>query len=99
MLRLSLLSALCLPLSSFCFQTDNQSNSADKKTFQLHFRSQVETEPGSGRYHSLSKAAEWEADKTAVIICDMWDKHWCPGATARVGELAPRMNQFISQAR
>jgi hypothetical protein len=23
-------------------------------------------------------------EKTAVLICDMWDKHWCRGATVRV---------------
>ncbi len=28
---------------------------------------------------------------TALIICDMWDKHWCRGATGRVGVLAPQI--------
>lgn len=36
---------------------------------------------------------------TAIIICDMWDKHWCRGATRRVGELAPAMNRAITAAR
>lgn len=35
----------------------------------------------------------------AIIICDMWDKHWCQGATRRVGELAPAMNRTIAAAR
>ena len=42
---------------------------------------------------------EWDAKQTAAIICDMWDKHWCRGATARVAEMAPRMNDFIAKAR
>ncbi len=29
----------------------------------------------------------------------MWDKHWCQGATRRVGELAPAMNRTIAAAR
>lgn len=99
MRRFSLLVALCLPSVSFCFPTNDQSEQANKNTFQLHLRSKAETESGSGRYHTLTKPTDWQTDKTALIICDMWDKHWCPGATARVGELAPRMNQFIAEAR
>jgi nicotinamidase-related amidase len=41
----------------------------------------------------------WEANRTALIICDMWDAHWCPGATARVAEMAPRLNAFAQAAR
>ena len=48
----------------------------------LHLRTKVETAPGSGRYHMLTQEARWDVAKTAIIICDMWDKHWCPGATA-----------------
>ncbi len=70
-----------------------------EKTIALHLRSRVETAPGSGRWHALTKTARWDAAKTAVIICDMWDKHWCPGATARVAEMAPRMNAVAAEAR
>lgn len=36
---------------------------------------------------------------TAMVICDMWDQHWCKGATERVGEMAPRMNEAVEAAR
>jgi nicotinamidase-related amidase/type 1 glutamine amidotransferase len=65
----------------------------------LHLRTKVETEPRSGRHHTLTREAHWDARKTAVIVCDMWDKHSCPSAAARVNELAPRVNQFITEAR
>jgi nicotinamidase-related amidase len=29
----------------------------------------------------------------------MWDRHWCRGATARVAEMAPRMNEVVKEAR
>ena len=29
----------------------------------------------------------------------MWNQHWCKGATRRVGELAPAMNQTVAAAR
>jgi len=41
----------------------------------------------------------WDPRATALIVCDMWDKHWCRGAMARVAEMAPRANRFISEAR
>lgn len=43
--------------------------------------------------------AKWKAEKTALIICDMWDDHWCKSAARRVGELAPRLNETVKIAR
>jgi nicotinamidase-related amidase len=37
--------------------------------------------------------------RTAIIVTDMWDKHWCKGATARVGLLAARMEPVLESAR
>jgi nicotinamidase-related amidase len=45
------------------------------------------------------KPAAWDARKTAAIVCDMWDRHWCAGATARVAEMAPRMNEALAALR
>ena len=41
----------------------------------------------------------WEASRTAVVVCDMWDQHHCPDATERVGEMAPAMNEVLLAAR
>lgn len=43
--------------------------------------------------------AAWDPTKTAVVICDMWDKHWCDEATERVVEMAPRMNELTKALR
>jgi nicotinamidase-related amidase len=67
--------------------------------FTLNARSKVETAPGSGRHHTLTTPTTWAAAKTAVVVCDMWDKHWCDGATGRVGEMASRMNEILVAAR
>ena len=37
--------------------------------------------------------------KTAIIITDMWDKHWCTGATKRVGDIAQKMEPVLERAR
>ena len=65
----------------------------------LRARRRVEVSPGSGKYEIAENAIRWIPNKTAVIVVDMWDKHWCIGATSRVAEVAPRMNHFISEAR
>src|SRR5690554_787431 len=41
----------------------------------------------------------WKTEETAIIICDMWDEHWCKGMTSRVTEMAPKINELIHQAR
>ena len=37
--------------------------------------------------------------KGAVIVCDMWNDHWCRGAAKRVDELAPAINRFVTKMR
>jgi nicotinamidase-related amidase/type 1 glutamine amidotransferase len=66
---------------------------------KLHLRERKETAAGSGRYHTLVREQNWDPKKTCLVVCDMWDKHWCENATRRVGEMAPRMNEVITAAR
>jgi type 1 glutamine amidotransferase/nicotinamidase-related amidase len=68
-------------------------------TFSLNFRKQVETEEGSGKYHSLTTPGNWAPAKTAIVICDMWEDHYCRNSARRVGEMAPRMNEVVASAR
>lgn len=69
------------------------------ETFHLRLRSQSEVAAGAGRYHSLTRREEWDASRTAVVICDMWDDHYCRSAAKRVAEMAPRMNEVVKKAR
>ena len=39
------------------------------------------------------------AAKTALLLCDVWDKHWCRGASERVDAMVPRMNEVVRAAR
>ncbi|MHC4503009.1 MAG: isochorismatase family protein, partial [Planctomycetota bacterium] len=52
-----------------------------------------------GRIGIEQERLAWDAKKTAAIVCDMWDAHWCKGATRRVAEMAPRMNEMLGRAR
>ncbi len=35
----------------------------------------------------------------ALVICDVWDRHWCRGAAERLEVMLPRMNAVASAAR
>jgi nicotinamidase-related amidase/type 1 glutamine amidotransferase len=69
------------------------------EALKMQLRYQTETAPGSGRYHTLLREEGWNPAETAIIVCDMWDLHHCLNAVRRVGELAPRINQVLTQAR
>jgi nicotinamidase-related amidase len=67
----------------------------------LHLRSQKLGTDATGH-------AEWQTiiaphtlvpAESAILICDMWDRHWSRGATERVGKMAPIMGNLIKHAR
>ena len=37
--------------------------------------------------------------RTALVVIDMWDRHWCKTYTARVANMVPRMNLTLAAAR
>jgi nicotinamidase-related amidase len=59
----------------------------------------VEAFKGSGVWEAVQIETTLPASQTAILICDMWDKHWCSGATRRVGALALQMAPVIDAAR
>ena len=54
--------------------------------------------PGS-TWNPVNETRTIQYEKTAVILCDLWDDHWCRGAATRVAELAPRVDQFVKACR
>ena len=65
----------------------------------LTARRQVEIPEESTQFRAANEKLQWSPSETAIIICDMWDQHWCKGATRRVAEMAPQMNQIVRIAR
>ncbi len=68
-------------------------------TLRLGARSRIEEPPGSGKLWVQKATLDWKVSESAIIICDMWDDHWCKSAARRVGEMAVRMNQVVKAAR
>ncbi|HTN75611.1 MAG TPA: isochorismatase family protein [Pirellulaceae bacterium] len=71
---------------------------AEEKVLTLHARKQVNS-AASKQPETAETLLKWQPRQTALIICDMWDDHWCQGAARRVTEMAPEMNKVVQAMR
>lgn len=61
--------------------------------------------PGPGRqdtpenWHEVNEPSALPLDTTAMVIIDLWDRHWCVSATQGVASLVPGLNRFLEAAR
>jgi nicotinamidase-related amidase len=67
-----------------------------ESVLRLNLRSRTKTTNG---ITIRMKTASWDTKKTALVICDMWDDHWCKSAARRVGEMAGPFNEMVKAAR
>ena len=65
----------------------------------LHLRTRVEPFKGSGDWRPATVDYGLEPAKTAIILCDLWDKHWCRGSSERVNKLAPKVAAVVTKLR
>ena len=68
---------------------------------QLNLRSQSFMQDANGyRLWQVNNIEQtWPADKTALLLCDVWDQHWCRGACERLEEMIERMDQTVKAVR
>ncbi len=94
-------SCLALAIAAFCSLLPAMKTAAAQtaEPLQLNLRGRVEAQDQPGGFQVVASTAQWDPAKTAIVICDMWDQHWCRGATERVAEMAPRMNEVLKEAR
>lgn len=62
-------------------------------------RRQFLQKTGRIRWAANEQTEYWLPKETAIIVVDMWDKHWCPSTTERVAALAPLINATLNNAR
>ncbi|MEW6236973.1 MAG: ThuA domain-containing protein [Candidatus Omnitrophota bacterium] len=72
---------------------------APQGVLKLHLRSRAQLFKGVEDWTEVHVEEEFPIAKTAILVCDMWDKHWCDGATQRCEVLAPKMNEVLKAAR
>ena len=71
----------------------------ERKPLALHARFREPVTEVNGQFRIKEQIVRWDPARTAVIICDMWNQHWCRGASRRVAELAPAINRAVRAAR
>ena len=69
------------------------------QTLRISMQQRIPSNPKEGAWIVAGRTENWNPVETAIIVCDMWDKHWCDDATARVAEMAPAMNETLAAAR
>ncbi len=66
--------------------------------FRLSLRTQTRATAES-QFIRSSTETTWASKETAIIVCDVWDKHHCLNAVRRMEEFLPRMNDVLKTAR
>jgi nicotinamidase-related amidase len=66
---------------------------------RLKLRTRAEPFKGSGVWQALEFYEAIDPARTALILCDVWDKHWCKGAVLRVNGLVKRMAPVVDRTR
>jgi nicotinamidase-related amidase len=74
---------------------------ASDDILELTYRDQRLAKDDRGRsyWEVMETQRALPTDQTAMLVCDMWDRHWCRGASERVDEMAPLMNDVLTAAR
>lgn len=54
---------------------------------------------GNQQFARITQETVWPANKTAFIVCDVWDQHHCLNAVRRLEQFAPRLDQVLQEAR
>jgi nicotinamidase-related amidase len=70
-----------------------------ERTVHLPLRTRVEMFHGSNQWKEASVDYSVDPSRTALIVCDMWDKHWCAGANLRVAALVKKLEPVLELAR
>jgi nicotinamidase-related amidase len=65
----------------------------------LNLRTQVELFKGSGEWEPVIVQREVPARETALLLCDIWDHHWCRSAERRCEVIARRTAEVVEVAR
>jgi nicotinamidase-related amidase len=66
---------------------------------KLEVRSRVELFSGSNQWNEVHVNYPFNPAQCALIVCDMWDRHWCTGANLRVATLVKRLEPVLEMAR
>ena len=67
--------------------------------FNIRFQELNENKYGYTYWKYCYNQLNYGANNVALLICDMWDKHWCKPAQLRTNRLATKMNSLVNFMR
>jgi nicotinamidase-related amidase len=50
-------------------------------------------------WRTTEQTERWRPAETATVLCDVWDRHWCPAAERRLALLLPMMETVVTALR
>ena len=65
----------------------------------LNLRTQVVTLKSTGFWDRVTVPKLFPVAETALLLCDLWDDHWCRAAAKRTAAIAERANGVVAAAR
>ena len=68
-------------------------------TLNLQRRKLVQDENGYNVWKRETETRRVKAAETALVLCDVWDKHWCRGANERLARMLPQMSKVVKTLR
>ena len=69
-------------------------------TLSLQLRGRALTHPdGFATWRTKTRKVSWPAEKTALVLCDVWNHHTCRGAEIRLERMIPTMAQLVTRLR
>jgi nicotinamidase-related amidase len=89
------------PAASAAEPATADADAKDGATLRLALRSRrlVRNEQGFSVWQTATEERTVAASETALVLCDVWDKHWCRGANERLAPMLPRMNEVVRRLR
>jgi nicotinamidase-related amidase len=67
--------------------------------FTLHLQQRQRVNQITKHDNIFASEKKIDPKKSVILVVDMWNQHWCKGATERVKLIAVKMNDILIQAR
>ncbi len=93
------LAIISMRVSSSEIFLDDSSPNPTSSEFNFHLRTRNQIFKGLDEWEEAYAEKKYRAQSCAIIICDMWDKHWCKNANERGAKLAVKINNIVTKAR
>ena len=74
-------------------------NAGPSSALLFHARQRFPVPGQTNVWIPIQRTVHLDPSHTAVIVCDVWDRHWCSSAQHRVQEMAPRVDRFLRALR